>query len=113
MNSLKRLLTSKQADKAFLAEFELRTKMSSLHCISTATISILERAGSSGNSTMWRPSGVRLPVLSRAPRIHNWYIEFRILSCEIRQAIGSLSDTKIRAIEGGTVLLNAESDKCG
>ena len=59
------------------------TSDSSLHSISTATINILDRAGSRGNSTIWRPRGVRLPVLSKAPKIHSWYIEFKILSCKV------------------------------
>ena len=43
-------------------------------------MSIFERAGSRGNSTICLPRGVSVPVLSSAPRIHSWYIEFRILS---------------------------------
>jgi len=48
------------------------------------TISIWHCGGSNGNSAIWRPSGVRAPVWSRAPRIHNWYKEFNILSCKIK-----------------------------
>ena len=43
-------------------------------------MSIFERAGSRGNSTICLPRGVSVPVLSSAPRIHSWYIEFKILS---------------------------------
>lgn len=56
------------------------TSDSSLQSISTAIITILDRAGSNGNSTIWRPRRVRLPVLSSAPKIHNWYMEFKMLS---------------------------------
>ena len=56
------------------------TRISVLHPISVDTMSILESAGSSGNSSMFLPSGVNEPVLSRAPRTHNWYIEFIMLS---------------------------------
>lgn len=56
------------------------TSDSSLQSISTAMITILDRAGSKGNSTIWRPRGVRLPVLSSAPKIHSWYMEFKMLS---------------------------------
>jgi hypothetical protein len=66
---------------------QLLTSTSSLHSISTATINTFDIAGSSGNSTIWRPSVVRLPVLSSAPRIHSWYIELRILSWNIKNEI--------------------------
>lgn len=61
------------------------TSDSSLQSISTAMITILDRAGSNGNSTIWRPRGVRLPVLSSAPKIHSWYMEFKMLSCKWMQ----------------------------
>ena len=47
---------------------------------SAEIISILERGGSRGNSTIFRPSSVKAPVLSSAPRIHNMYIELSKLS---------------------------------
>ena len=56
------------------------TNISALHSISSDLINIFERAGSRGNSTMFLPSGVSEPVLSRAPSTHNWYIEFNMLS---------------------------------
>ena len=37
--------------------------------------------GSSGNSTILRPSDVRVPVLSMAERNQSWYIELSKLSC--------------------------------
>mmetsp|Transcript_4639 Transcript_4639/g.9329 ORF Transcript_4639/g.9329 Transcript_4639/m.9329 type:complete len:204 (-) Transcript_4639:1138-1749(-) len=40
---------------------------------SCANRSILERGGSRGNSDMFVPIFVRLPVLSNAPSTHNWY----------------------------------------
>uniref|UniRef100_A0A1I8JLB4 DUF4537 domain-containing protein n=1 Tax=Macrostomum lignano TaxID=282301 RepID=A0A1I8JLB4_9PLAT len=49
--------------------------------ISMLVMSILDRAGSSGNSTICLPSRVRPPVLSKAPSSHNWYMDCRILSC--------------------------------
>ena len=63
----------------FFADKSL-TSVSSLQPMSTAIINILDKAGSNGNSTICRPKGFRLPVLSSAPRIHNWYIEFKMLS---------------------------------
>lgn len=56
------------------------TRISALQPMSRETINILDREGSRGNSTICLPRGVRDPVLSRAPVIHSWYIEFRILS---------------------------------
>ena len=47
------------------------TNISALHPISVDMISILDKAGSSGNSSMLRPSGVSVPVLSNAPRTHS------------------------------------------
>jgi len=47
------------------------TRMSRLQPISSEIINILLSDGSSGNSTILRPSVVSLPVLSSAPRIHN------------------------------------------
>ena len=58
----------------------LLTRTSELHCISTDTMSIFDSAGSRGNSTICRPTAVRPPVLSRAPSIHSWYMELRMLS---------------------------------
>jgi hypothetical protein len=49
------------------------------------TISIWHCGGSNGNSAICRPSGVRVPVWSRAPRIHSWYREFKILSWKLNQ----------------------------
>lgn len=43
-------------------------------------INILASGGSSGNSTILRPSAVSPPVLSKAPRIHSWYRDDWILS---------------------------------
>ena len=57
------------------------TSTSALHPRTTEMMSILERAGSRGNSTMLRPSGVSDPVLSSAPSTHSWYMEFMMLSC--------------------------------
>jgi len=56
------------------------TSISALQPISVDTINILDKAGSRGNSSMLRPSGVSDPVLSSAPRTHSWYMEFIILS---------------------------------
>ena len=50
---------------------ETMTRMSRLQPISSEMISILLREGSSGNSTIFRPRLVSLPVLSNAPKIHN------------------------------------------
>ena len=54
--------------------------MSRLHSISSEIISILDKDGSSGNSTIFRPNFVNWPVLSKAPSIHNWYMELSKLS---------------------------------
>jgi hypothetical protein len=60
-------------------------RQSALHFISTDAINIFERAGSNGNSTICRPSGVKAPVFSRAPRVHSWNIEFNMFSCRIEK----------------------------
>jgi len=58
------------------------TRMSRLQPISSEIINILLSDGSSGNSTILRPSVVSLPVLSSAPRIHNWG-KYSIISFQI------------------------------
>ena len=63
-------------------EHRRRTRTSALHSMSTETMSILERAGSRGNSIIWRPREVRPPVSSRAPSTHSWNMELRMLSCQ-------------------------------
>ena len=70
-------------------------RMSELHFISTEAISILERAGSSGNSTIWRPRVVSDPVLSSAPRVHNWYMEFNIFSLSFKYKKKHFKSTEI------------------
>ena len=47
------------------------TRQSALQPISTETMRSLERAGSRGNSTILRPRGVNVPVLSKAPKIQS------------------------------------------
>ncbi len=83
--SLERICRTINGETPNLAESRERdallTRISALHSISVETMSILERAGSKGNSTMLRPRGVREPVLSSAPSTHSWYIEFKMLSC--------------------------------
>ena len=49
-------------------------RMSKLHPISSDIISIFDRLGSKGNSTIFLPSLVNWPVLSKAPKIQSWYI---------------------------------------
>lgn len=66
-------------EREYLIEWVL-ARISALQAMSRETINILDREGSSGNSTICLPRGVREPVLSRAPVIHSWYMEFRILS---------------------------------
>ncbi|RHN67197.1 hypothetical protein MtrunA17_Chr3g0100141 [Medicago truncatula] len=60
---------------------ETMVRTSSRHPNCSPIKSILASGGSSGNSTIFQPSSVNLPALLRAPNIHNWYIELRILSC--------------------------------
>ena len=55
-------------------------KISSLQPRSQLMISIFDKGGSNGNSTIFLPNYVKLPVLSRAPRIHSWYILLSKLS---------------------------------
>lgn len=43
-------------------------------------INILLKGGSNGYSTIFLPNSVRFPVLSKAPKIQSWYIEFSIVS---------------------------------
>ena len=88
--------------RPFARSVKTRTSDSSLHSISTATINILDRAGSRGNSTIWRPRGVRLPVLSKAPRIHSWYMEFKILSCKVTNEKQSHRRAMLTASLSGT-----------
>lgn len=65
----------------FSSQFSPIISTSALHSICEATISIWHCGGSSGNSAICRPRGVNAPVWSNAPKIHNWYKEFRMLSC--------------------------------
>lgn len=46
-------------------------RISKLQPISSEMINILLSDGSNGNSTIFRPKVVNLPVLSKAPSIHN------------------------------------------
>lgn len=61
------------------------TSTSAEHPSFSEKMSIFARGGSSGNSTILRPRAVRPPVLSRAPRIHSWYSDDWMLSCEMRE----------------------------
>ena len=56
------------------------TRTSSLHSISADTSNILASEGSSGNSTIFLPLLVSEPVLSMAPSVHSWYMDWRMLS---------------------------------
>src|SRR3990167_3965184 len=55
-------------------------KASSVQPYCSAVMRIFERDGSRGNSDIFRPRSVNLPLLSRAPRIHSWYMAFKIVS---------------------------------
>mmetsp|Transcript_18673 Transcript_18673/g.46477 ORF Transcript_18673/g.46477 Transcript_18673/m.46477 type:complete len:205 (-) Transcript_18673:1709-2323(-) len=59
----------------------ITVRISLEHLSSSALSSICASGGSTGNSTILAPILVSPPVLSRAPRIHNWYMLFRMLSC--------------------------------
>jgi len=60
---------------------ETMVAISAVELSSSAMVSILEREGSRGNSTILRPSWVSSPGLSRAPRVQSWYMEVTLLSC--------------------------------
>eukprot|EP00964_Phaeocystis_antarctica_P100911 scaffold66445_cov50-Phaeocystis_antarctica.AAC.2 len=60
---------------------ETTVATSSTHFCSSEKISILASDGSSGNSTILRPRGVRAPALVSAPRNHSEYIELSRFSC--------------------------------
>ena len=78
--SLSSILSFGLKNIAGTESIDTTVKSSSVHSNYSEIISIFERGGSNGNSTIFLPRVVRLPVLSKAPRIHNWYIEFKILS---------------------------------
>ena len=45
------------------------------------TIIIFESGGSTGNYAIFLPNWVKLPKLSKAPKIQSWYIELSIVYC--------------------------------
>ena len=59
----------------------MTVRISFEHLSSSALSSICASGGSTGNSTILAPIRVKPPVLSSAPRIHSWYMLFRMLSC--------------------------------
>lgn len=73
------IVTLLDGTKAFVNHSPMM-RTSALQPISADTMSMWHWGGSRGNSAIWRPSGVRAPVPSKAPRIHSWYMELRMVS---------------------------------
>ena len=59
---------------------EMTVNISLEHPSDSAFNKVAANGGSTGNSTIFEPSFVNPPTLSSAPRIHNWYMEFKMFS---------------------------------
>ncbi|RNA01389.1 hypothetical protein BpHYR1_007790 [Brachionus plicatilis] len=85
--------------------------ISALQPIEPATMTIFDMAGSSGNSTICLPNSVSSPVLSKAPNIQSWYIEFIMLSLGGGDLSNRITLDKLVRCISGTLVLSISSRK--